>query len=376
MVGFWPWRGDDSSPASFEKTLSTLSTKIAETQSRLDRTRTNSRRTQVLWTLYLSFAYLVYTIVLIFVVGHKNFGSYEWTGLAGGPILIYTTRTALIAVYTFRIETLVSRLKEHQEERAKTIQKLKDATKYDSTMELIEKYGGQENKSKGKKRDPTSGDGEGEADRPKHKAKKSSVSQGAPGRTRMPPPPTANIQRRDGLPNSMEPSAEFAPNAGFAPSQFPSQTLPPPPAGYPQYTPAPAEPHWYDRIFDVLLGEDETAPKNRIVLICQACRLVNGQAPPGTKSLSDLGSWKCMSCGALNGELDEGKRIMNEVLAQAADDSSEGKEESDKDEEDEEEASSDGVVDVAKEHIVEELVKEEDDGPAAGVRKRRGKGKK
>lgn len=62
-----------------------------------------------------------------------------------------------------------------------------------------------------------------------------------------------------------------------------------------------------------MLGDDETAPKNRIVLICARCRLVNGQAPPGTKALSELGQWKCMGCGVLNGEMDEGKKIMREV---------------------------------------------------------------
>lgn len=65
---------------------------------------------------------------------------------------------------------------------------------------------------------------------------------------------------------------------------------------------------------DLMLGEDEMAPKNRLVLICQNCRLVNGQAPPGTKSLAELGAWKCMSCGTLNGEMDEGKKIMQQVL--------------------------------------------------------------
>ena len=77
----------DSSTASFEKTLSTLSTKITETQASLDKVRASSRRAKVLWTLYLSFAYLVYAIVLLLVVGYKNLGAYEWTGLAGGPVL-------------------------------------------------------------------------------------------------------------------------------------------------------------------------------------------------------------------------------------------------------------------------------------------------
>lgn len=80
-------QGDDSSTASFEKTLSTLSTKITDTQALLDRVRSSSRRARVLWTLYLSFAYLVYTIVLLLVIGYKNLGAYEWTGLVGGPVL-------------------------------------------------------------------------------------------------------------------------------------------------------------------------------------------------------------------------------------------------------------------------------------------------
>jgi endoplasmic reticulum junction formation protein lunapark len=78
---------DSSSTASFEKTLSTLSTKITSNQARLDKLRASSRRVRVLWTLNLSFAYLVYGIVLLLVIGYQNMGVYEWAGLAGGPFL-------------------------------------------------------------------------------------------------------------------------------------------------------------------------------------------------------------------------------------------------------------------------------------------------
>jgi predicted nucleic-acid-binding Zn-ribbon protein len=71
--------------------------------------------------------------------------------------------------------------------------------------------------------------------------------------------------------------------------------------------------NWYDRVLDLLLGEDETSPKNRIVLICRNCRLVNGQAPPGTKSLAELGKWKCIGCGETNGEEDEAVRAVQEM---------------------------------------------------------------
>jgi len=61
------------------------------------------------------------------------------------------------------------------------------------------------------------------------------------------------------------------------------------------------------------MGEDETSPKNRVALICQNCRLVNGQAPPGTKSLADLGKWRCFGCGGWNGEEDEAAKAIKEI---------------------------------------------------------------
>lgn len=76
---------EDSSPASFEKALSTLSIKITESQTRLERARATSRRVRVLWTLYLSFAYLIYAIVLLLVVGYQNLSPWEWAGIGCSP---------------------------------------------------------------------------------------------------------------------------------------------------------------------------------------------------------------------------------------------------------------------------------------------------
>ncbi|OTA99597.1 hypothetical protein M426DRAFT_324990 [Hypoxylon sp. CI-4A] len=365
MVSLWPWKGHDSSPSSFEKTLSNLSNKIATTQSQLDRVRSNSRRIKVLWTLYLAFAYLVYAVVLTLVVGWHNLGPWEWTGMAGGPVLIYLIRTLTNGYFSLRIDTLESRLKDQQAERAKTIQKLKDATKYDSTLELLEKYGG-EKRTQPKKQEKEGGDGDGQQ-RKGTKRDRQNIGPNTPAtRTNMPPPPTANIQRPSHIHAPSPPqhhqeasrgppppkvaseqqlTEEFAPNAG------------PLLRSYSQYEMNPGPPRWYDRILDLMLGEDEMAPKNRVVLICQNCRLVNGQAPPGTKSLADLGTWKCMSCGSLNGEMDEGKKIVREVLGSKSSTSSRG-----------EDRDSDLSSDVVKvEHDSEDggNTDGEDDPPAA-----------
>jgi hypothetical protein len=122
----------------------------------------------------------------------------------------------------------------------------------------------------------------------------------------MPPPATANIKRQST--NSVKPpstssdasppppsplpaldiSAEFAPNAFEAPSQYA-------PANVPQ------QHGWLDRVVNALLGEDETRPDRRLALICTKCRLVNGLASPGMRTLEEVGRWRCSSCGSWNG---------------------------------------------------------------------------
>ncbi|KAL5614270.1 hypothetical protein BROUX41_004380 [Berkeleyomyces rouxiae] len=325
MVSFWPWRGNSSSTTDFEKTLSNLSRKIATAQTSLDSTRTRARRAKVLLVLYLSFAYLVYIIVAFLVLGSQNMGSIEWTGVAGSPVVIYLLRRGVAAFYDFRIDALAAQLKELQTEREKTIQKLKDATKYDTTLELLEKYGG------GSKSESLSSQGNRDSNReqaPKAHQKAESKGPGPlPKRTNLPPPPTANINRAGSpsdhahhpvappnRPMHVETSEDFAPNAFGGRVTVSEQPMNSAPLSRTASLGLPAESHWYDRILDLLLGEDEKDPRNRIILMCQKCRLINGQAPPGVKTLAEIGVWKCMSCGASNGELDESILIADAVL--------------------------------------------------------------
>lgn len=143
-------------------------------------------------------------------------------------------------------------------------------------------------------------------------------------------PPTANIPGRNVTPSSINlnrpvtpvspvqdrspvahqsvahGSNDVAPDSpGFAPNAF--SQVPPSKAAYEQ------APHWYDRILDVLLGDDETAAKNRLALLCSNCRLVNGQAPPGVNTLEQLGRWRCAGCGSWNGVESEGARVVKEI---------------------------------------------------------------
>ena len=205
-----------------------------------------------------------------------------------------------------------------QKQRDTVINKLKEATKYNSTQQLLEKYGGT----------PSS--------KPKATHRKVTPTENTPNkpntnRTGFVPPPTANIPGRNPVPPSpstpqrgtsnanpqgqtppFSPASSpghwqhqaISPTEEFAPNAFPSA---------PQYLPAGEGSRWYDRLMDVLLGEDETSPRNRIALVCSKCRLVNGQAPPGIKRLEDVGKWRCSSCGSMNGEESEARKIVAEI---------------------------------------------------------------
>ncbi|MCJ1401085.1 hypothetical protein MMC11_004297 [Xylographa trunciseda] len=327
MVFSWPWKGDHTSPASFEKTLSTLSNKITKATTKLDSCRQQARRFKALWTLYSSFAYLLYVMIVAFVVGWKNWGAIEYTAVAGGPLIIYAIRLVLATFYDYRITNLQANVNTLHKQRDTTIEKLKAATKYNSTQQLLEKYGGTPSKPKSTSQST-------------RKSSPTQTRSGAlkEGRTAFAPPATANIPGRNipaSLPSTpqrsapltdqlrptppftaaadtppwrqqsspIEPTAEFAPNAFSAP---------------PQYAQIGGGPKWYDRFMDVLLGEDETLPKNRIVLICRKCRLVNGQAPPGVKQMEDVGTWRCSGCGTMNGEESDAKRLVADIKREAA----------------------------------------------------------
>lgn len=237
---------------------------------------------------------------------------------------IYAIRLALVTYYSYRTSNLQSHLEELQKQRDITIEKLKSATKYDTTQELLKKYGG----SPTPKNKPV-GALEG-------KSSPKGGNSGTPssGRTPFVPPPTANISGKTGSlsllgttqQSSPQPRSPLGQNprllgsSAVAPSQHPlafssdsADFAPNAFAAVPQYAQSGGGPRWFDRLMDILLGEDESLPRNRLALICKNCRLVNGQAPPGAKRPADVGKWRCGECGALNGEEMEATKIIASI---------------------------------------------------------------
>jgi hypothetical protein len=80
-------QGDANSAASFERTLSTLATKISKTAARNDTLRQRSRRVRVMWTLYAGFAYILTALILTLVTGWRIWGIMEYSIISAGPVL-------------------------------------------------------------------------------------------------------------------------------------------------------------------------------------------------------------------------------------------------------------------------------------------------
>jgi hypothetical protein len=230
---------------------------------------------------------------------------------------LYGVRRVLSAVYNYRISKSQAYLDSLYQDKDTTIEKLKQATKYDSTQQLLDKYG--ERKSPpseaAKDSDPAESQRRASADR-----------------VFMVPPPTANIPRnRPSLPPgsapvqedasrrvpsgsrpapdgpqqpTLETSAEFAPNAFDQSAQY--------------ARPGPTERRWFDRLLDSIMGEDETLAMTRLALVCSQCRLVNGLAAPGVRTLEEVGKWRCRECGAWNGVESETVRLVEAVATEKA----------------------------------------------------------
>lgn len=258
---------------------------------------------------------------MVLVLGPDAWFWYHYAGLLGAPVIIYTVRKLLTAFFDWRVNRQQSNLDHLQKQRESKIADLKKATRYDSTQELLQKYGGAP-PAKTPSKQPQQG--------PKRKVNR--PPERPPQRTGIAPPPTANLPARNvQTPSHLPPQVEshpaspahgqiplaaqmtsspvdMSPDApGFAPNAF---VNPPFPATAYENTH-----HWYDRILDVMLGEDETAAKNRLALLCSNCHLVNGQAPPGVKTLEELGRWRCGACGTWNGVESEGAKVVKEITA-------------------------------------------------------------
>lgn len=281
-------------PENFETVLEELRLSIQSRQTRLAEIRLRERRASLWVTLYLFSAWALYAGVWYIgwigrLLGTETNGNRNlWRkSIAGslvivGPLLALSARRIVQLWYT-RIgnaeeETLKKLL---LEQRAK-VEELKKKTDFYSTQKLLERY-----------------------DRPDNAPMTTPVKKGP-----MPAGPRASLN-----PNALAPVQ----NQGAPPPPGMGLSTPVRPAGPPvngasptpmhpgymsAYSPAqPIQPtprRWFDRLADVVLGEEDVGgvgAHSKYALICKRCFTHNGLVKEADY---DTTQFVCMKCGFLN----------------------------------------------------------------------------
>ncbi|CAI5758669.1 unnamed protein product [Candida verbasci] len=174
-------------------------------------------------------------------------------------------------LYGFFINNKQKYLKNQQKKHKDKIEELKKITNFNTTNELINKYG------------------EKETPKPQQKVpltKQDKLKQQAFKELKI--PPTANIQTPINDVKNISKSAKQPPNP-TAQLQLQNKSE------------IKKKRTFQDRILDILIGSDNSeAIENRYALICYNCFNHNGLAPPHTEDPLDV-KYHCWKCGALNG---------------------------------------------------------------------------
>lgn len=221
-------------------------------------------------------------------------------------------RKLLDLYYNSRIGNTESKLDDLQKKQRDTVEKLKAATKFSTTQSIIEKYGGgyistdadeRKQLQGGPQTPPGHPNGSQPRPRPQAPTTPQQIQQQLIQQQLMAQQRSAEKQQLsqpNANPNPVQKSAPSTPTLPVL--NLPKTTTRPSSQQHIQPEEATA-PRWYDRLLDVLVGEDETSAKNRYALICGSCRMVNGLAPPGTMTLEEMEGWGCARCGAMNGRV-------------------------------------------------------------------------
>lgn len=289
MRRLWPF---SKSEQSFEAILSELSSSIQSREVRVQEVRLRARRWKALFTLYSGFAYVFYLIIMVFAIGWREWNPRRVTGLALGPTLIYGVRYCLNFFYERIIRNQETQLEFLRARQREKIEELKTKTNFYSTQSLLDRYSGS----------PSSRSLDESRDSPRPSPKQSASDLRNRRRSNFRNDPSTPENSR------AETSAVDIQHQRGAAPQVPTAFIPP------AVQEELHNPRWYDRLLDVIVGEDENRLQNRYALICNKCHMHNGLAPPGEKNVHAV-KYICPRCGHLNGERHEGDNKTSSIKA-------------------------------------------------------------
>ncbi|KAF9976758.1 hypothetical protein BGZ73_007893 [Actinomortierella ambigua] len=306
--------------SDYEKILSDLDTNIRKAELRLAAIRLREKRVLGLWLVYSVLAWFAY-LGIFFLYLHDQYRELsEWGLFAAplvlGPIVIYLGRHVITVWYKRKKTNEENQLNLLRDSQRMKVEELKKKTAYYTTKTLLERYDptvrssssprGHDGKPipangqpghPGSMMDPGLRQRGGPAGMPGNRMGGPSGAQQKPQQ-----PPTGmstGVQPRPGQPGPGFPPGAGQPMHNGQPGhmQPPHLVVPPQGAGLPRmpYAPQPPQKHWYDKIVDVIVGDE--GPDTKYALICGQCFTHNGLALPN--EIDDV-QYYCPNCNFFN----------------------------------------------------------------------------
>lgn len=266
------WFRKESDVKALEKDLASLASKINKQEASLSQLRANARRFKGAITLYCALFYAVYfAIWLLFFARNTVHGRkwmFETLPVVLGPVVIYLFRSSVAAYYQRRLTSAEGTLDTLKSQQKEKIEEFKTKTDFYTTKSLIDRYSG--------------------ADTASQKIQGPKVVSSKP----LQPDTPTNLQKplqADRVQQGNSSSPRFLPQSQLTPQRMNPASLvgtvptpaslsgtpvrqynePPKIAEFAANADAPThhvERHWYDRMLDIIVGEDEGNESSRYKL--------------------------------------------------------------------------------------------------------------
>lgn len=271
VFGIFKLKGFD--PDTFEKELTQLTKQISNTQQQIYSLKGKSKR----WVFSLCKLFITtYALIVVYIYQKvtrspiannklvnflRNQSNDQFILFVGFPLVGYLIVYLINKIFRLSIVRRENNLKTLKKKHSQKIEELKKITNFNTTNELLNKYGNEEEKKNSK--DETD-------------AKATTKQPNVPLQVNSP-----NAQQQQ----QQQQIIQRLQNIQTNPPVQTSRTF-------------------QDRVLDFIVGSDNNeATENRYALICKQCLTHNGLAPPGCTNPFKV-SYICPNCGFLNGETD------------------------------------------------------------------------
>ncbi|KAG0057227.1 hypothetical protein BGZ83_000640 [Gryganskiella cystojenkinii] len=300
-----------SDESDYEKILSDLDSNIRKAEMRLSAIKVREKRFMGLWLIYTVLAWIGYSAVFALYLHQQYLNDPQPWALAFAPIviglpIIYVGRWFITVWYRRAKTNEEAQLQLLRADQRLKVEELKKKTAYYSTKTLLERYdsSSQQQRSNGPRLNGPDGRPLPQNGQPKS-LQPNMMDPGLRQRTGLGVTnaqgvPLGQGQRPLGLsPGQQHLHPQLSPNAPRGPQGPQGLYGPQPPTfahnGMPaQHTPN-TERHWYDKIVDVIVGDE--GPDTKYALICGQCFAHNGLALP--QEIDDI-QYVCPKCNFFN----------------------------------------------------------------------------